>query len=240
MEERFQFYRKLVAKISNRVGDLMYTTSHGGNISCRFDADFIAATPTKCNKRLVGEDEICIVRRNGELVYKKDGTSVTSEFPIHNHIYYIREDVNAVIHAHPPITTGLAIAHSDVFEKAILPESCMELGPVLSVPYMDPGSKELAENIGEAIKKTNAIIMQNHGVIVVSSEGLNKALEMLELLEVTATSLMVAQIFGKINTISDDNIVRISNLYHLRGIPVPGKVGFYQDASETFLKHSKD
>jgi len=234
MKDTYKSYKEQIAEVSRRIGELGYTTSQGGNISCIADDGSIIITPTKRNKRTVIADEVCVVDDNGTPIIIKDGTGVTSELPMHMHIFDIRKDVKAIIHAHPPVSTGFAIAHSDLLEKAVLPESCMELGPVLSVPYVDPGSKELAIQVGEAIKKTNAVIMQNHGVLVVSDESVERALEMLELLEATAVSLVTATQLGTIRVISDDDIRKIAELYKIRGVAIPGKEGYYKDASEAF------
>lgn len=236
MENEYREIRERMAQISRRVGELLYTASQGGNLSCRV-GDGMAITPTKRNKRLVTADEISIVNGKGEPIYQKEGVAVTSEFGMHQHIYEVRPDVKAVIHAHPPITTGFGIAHSSILEGAVLPEACMELGPVLSIPYIDPGSKALAVEMGKAIQKTNAVIMQNHGVLVVSSEGLDRAMELLELLEATATSVLVAQLLGSVREISQEDVIRIAKLYQQRGVPAPGKPGVYEDASQAFLNN---
>jgi len=237
MKKSYRYHMEQVASVSNRIGSLLYTTSQGGNISCRLPDGMIAITPSKRNKRLLKPDEICIVDMSGKAVRIKSGFSISSEFTVHSRIYETREDVNAIIHAHPPFATGIAIAHSDVLEKPVLPESCMELGPVLSVPYVEPGSEELAVRISELIKRTNTVLMQNHGALVVSGEGIYRAMELLELLEVTAASLITARIFGEINIIPQAEMARLSYLYRLRGVKAPGKDGYYEEASEAFLNH---
>ncbi len=163
----------------------------------------VLLTPKKRNKRLITKGDICVVDKSGSPVYSKKGREATSEYPMHLTIYKTHDDVKAIIHAHPPVTTGFAISRCRELEKAVLPEACMELGPVLSTPYVDPGSDELAKIVSEALCKTNTVIMENHGVIVVSNESVERALELLELLEATAYSVFVAKMLGETHPISE-------------------------------------
>ena len=72
---------------------------------------------------------------------------------------------------------------------------------------------------------------------MVSSEGLDRAMELLELLEATATSVLVAQLLGSVREISQEDVIRIAKLYQQRGVPAPGKPGVYEDASQAFLNN---
>ena len=53
------------------------------------------------------------------------------------------------------------------------------------INYNPPGSKELAIGVSEALKQTNAVIMQNHGAIVVG-KSIKDAYYLYELLEYMA------------------------------------------------------
>ncbi|WP_343246971.1 hypothetical protein [Diplocloster hominis] len=50
---------------------------------------------------------------------------------------------------HPPILTGFAIVGSHILEKPILPETMIEVGPILNVPYATPLSEKLSEQFDD-------------------------------------------------------------------------------------------
>jgi L-fuculose-phosphate aldolase len=53
----------------------------------------------------------------------------TSEIAMHLAIYQMRPDVSAVVHAHPPVATGFAVAGRPL-TLALLPEVIISLGCV--------------------------------------------------------------------------------------------------------------
>ena len=58
-------------------------------------------------------------------------------------IYNRRADIGAIVHAHPPVATGFAVA-GEGFASGILPEVIFLLGRVPLVPYEMPGTEALA------------------------------------------------------------------------------------------------
>jgi len=117
------------------------------------------------------------------------------EWPLHAAIYRVRPDVNAVIHAHNPITLGLALA--GVSLKPISVEAVMVLRKVEIVPFAFPGTDQLAKLVEEkAAKGARAIILQNHGIVALGS-NLYDAEAIAETLEEVATAQFVAMALGK-------------------------------------------
>jgi len=68
----------------------------------------------------------------------------STETPFHAAIYRVRPDVNAVIHAHNPVTLGLALAGVNL--KPISVEAVMTLRRVEVVPFAFPGTDQLANS----------------------------------------------------------------------------------------------
>src|SRR2546426_12636814 len=54
--------------------------------------------------------------------------------------------VGAVVHAHPPVATGLAVAGQDL-HILVLPELILQCGDVPLVPYGTPGTRELGDRL---------------------------------------------------------------------------------------------
>ena len=109
---------KELVKASNRVAELGYVSSHGGNLSVRVGENKVLITPTKIAKRDITEEDICLVDMQGNTLFAPEGRKPTSETPFHIRVYQKRPDLRGIVHAHPPILTGFAIAGGDILRKA--------------------------------------------------------------------------------------------------------------------------
>ena len=116
---------------------------------------------------------------------------------LHDSIYKARDDINAIIHCHPPYLTSFAVAH---VELSIVNESLPRLGicrPVPVVPWGKRGSQELEDNIVEIMRssESSALLLANHGVIV-TGKDLYHARDSLIAMEETAELIILAQTIG--------------------------------------------
>ena len=85
-----------------------YIASNDGNISCRLDGERLVTTPRSVSKGFMTPDMMVVVDYQGKKV--AGDREASSELPMHLEIYRNRPDVNAVVHAHPPLATGFAVA----------------------------------------------------------------------------------------------------------------------------------
>ena len=95
------------------------------------------------------------------------------EVDIHLRIYRAREDVGAIIHAHPPYLIAYMMARENVSKK---PGSFFDLLTEAPITKEAPaGSTELAVNVSEAFEgnKRKLVFMENHGVTVVGGDLYN-------------------------------------------------------------------
>jgi len=113
---------------------------------------------------------------------------------MHLMVYEERPDVGAVVHAHPPVATGFAVAGVPIPEKA-LPEVIVALGEIPLVPYALPGTAELADAIRKYIKTADAFLLANHGVLTVG-RSIEEAYYRMETVEQVAKSVLAARIVG--------------------------------------------
>jgi L-fuculose-phosphate aldolase len=188
------------------------TTTSGGNISIKDDNGDIWITPAGIDKgSLTKKDIVCV---------KADGTisgihRPSSEYPFHKAIYEIRPQMTAVIHAHPPALVAFSITHQ-IPNTNIIPQAKGICGTIGFAKYDVPGSKNLGKKIAEEFKKHpdyNAVIMENHG-IVLCGEDMKDAYQRFETLEFCARTVINANILGKPNYLTDEQIQQ-----HERAIP---------------------
>lgn len=179
----------------------------GGNMSAR-EGDHAYLSPSGFSLAELSEDDYVTVEiESGEVV--KGHRRPTSETPLHLECYRKRDDVKAVIHAHPPIATGLVTGGAEI--KAMTPDFVAYVGKVITLPYIVPAGDELAEAVGKAISRCNAIMMVNHGAITVGA-NLKEAFIKMEVLEDSAKLEMAALIAGKPKFFTDQEVDAIDNL----------------------------
>lgn len=225
LQIKYQSEIEEIVKASNLIAQKGYVTSQGGNLSYKVDENVILITPTKVAKGDITPKDIVMIDFDGNVLCAAHGRRPTGETPFHLHILKKRPDFNALVHAHPAQITALAIAHSELLSRPLLPEPIIEVGPVLSVDYKEPLSQELADAFDPVIDKSNAFLMKNHGILLGSYEGINRAVELLDMIEATALSTIGALTIGNIVEVPKNEIEKLDNVIKTRNLPMPGLPG---------------
>jgi L-fuculose-phosphate aldolase len=179
-----------------QVGRLMFdkgwVAANDGNISVRLDAERFLATPRGICKGMMTAADLVICDREGR---KLSGQrEVSTEIGMHLTIYNLRPDVSAIVHAHPPVATGFAVA-GRALNLALLPEVVICLGSIPLAEYGIPGTPAVTEGMLPYIPKYDALLMANHGVVSYADELL-PAYFRLETVEHFARISLVAELLG--------------------------------------------
>ncbi len=222
LQTKYKNEIEALVEACHRCAELGYVTSSGGNLSYRLEENLILITPTKTPKRQMRFEDICFIDASGNVVYAPEGKKPTGETPFHVRIMNMRKDVRAIVHAHPPVLTGFAIAGTNLMERPFLPEPILEVGPMLNVAYATPLSEELSENFDAVIHKSNGFLMQNHGALVCNVNDITEAVEHMEMMEAMAQSICVAKILGNANEIPTEYVRDLDNVIRIRNLKMPG------------------
>lgn len=234
---RFAREAEELAETSRRLGELGYVSSHGGNLSWRVDKDVVLITPTKVPKRRVTPEDVCAVNMAGEVLHAAEGRKPTGETPMHLRLLRRRPDANAIIHAHPPFLTGFACSkRAGLLARPILPEPTIEIGPAAVVEYAEPLTDALAEAFEPYLQRHDFFLMRNHGVLVLSREGLERALDLLIMLEKQAISVLVAELLGGVEELSREDVSGLDRTLATRRLPFPGAPGAIKSLTELFFR----
>ncbi len=187
--------RKKVIEVSRRLYNRGFVAGSGGNVSVRVrktDSEEIFITPSGlCKGKLKISD---ILRVDLESNVIEGNLKPTSEMFMHTAIYKKRDDVNAVVHAHPPVCTGFACARVPL-DYSVDPEIIVTVGEIPLVEYVTPTTKELAEKVGQYASEYNALLLANHGSITLGA-NLEQAYQRTEQLENLAKILLVSKLLG--------------------------------------------
>ena len=157
---------------------------------------------------------------------------------LHLAIMKERPDVKSVVHCHPPHATAFGVAREPV-PQCVLPEVEIFLGDVPITKYAIPGGQEFADTILPFVKKSNVIILANHGTVSFG-ETVERAYWWTEVLDAYCRILMLAKGLGRVNYFTEpeaqglldlkskwgmqDPRTEIEELRHLRQRRLPRKL----------------
>ena len=150
-----------------------------------------------------------------------DGTFLATPTGIKMHLrcYQEREDVRAVLHAHPPTATGFAVAHLDM-DRYTMIETVIAIGSIPVTPYGTPSTYEVPDAIAPYLKEHDVMLLENHGALTVGTDLINAYYRM-ETLELYAKISLTAHLLGGEKEISKENVNRLIGMR--KGYGVTGK-----------------
>jgi L-fuculose-phosphate aldolase len=181
-----------------------------GNLSARFDHSSVVITRRGRRKgELTPRDFVEIAMVEPEESVAREAASI--EHRLHLAAYGAREDVEAVVHAHPVALTAFGL-RAQLPDFAPFDEARVFIGPMALVPYFPAGSDALANAVGLALlgegvvrKATppgvparaplgapNLLLLRNHGAVAVG-ENVDQATSRLEIAEHLASTLLLAE-----------------------------------------------
>ena len=131
-----------IVEVGRRMYARGYTASNDGNISARLGPDRLLMTPKSVCKGFMTPEMMCITDLAGRKL--QGDRDPSSEMLMHLEVYRQRPDVQAVVHAHPPIATGFAVAGIPL-DRPVLAEVLTTLGSIPIAEYATPSTKELPE-----------------------------------------------------------------------------------------------
>ena len=197
-----------------------YTASNDGNISVRLGSDRLLMTPKSVCKGFMTPDMMCITDLEGRKL--QGDRDPSSEMLMHLEVYRQRPDVRAVVHAHPPIATGFAVAGIPL-DRAVLAEVLTTLGSIPIAEYATPSTRELPEAVRKYIKAHDGMLLANHGALTVGTD-LYSAYYKMETIEHFAKISLVARLLGRENLISREEVIRLQGLRDTYGIKAPAPI----------------
>jgi len=185
--------KKKVVEVSKRLYDRGLVAGAGGNVSARAPmSEEIFITPSGLCKGYLKPSQIVKVDLNGNVL--KGRLRPTSEMPMHNEIYKIRKGINAIVHAHPPVSTGFSCANLPL-DYSFYPEAIVMLGEIPLVEYVTPTTKDLGSIVARHVGRHNAFLLRSHGPVTLGS-NLEQAYQRMELLEDFAKIFLVSKLLG--------------------------------------------
>ncbi|MEM1225206.1 MAG: class II aldolase/adducin family protein [Planctomycetota bacterium] len=191
--------RDEIMQTMDRIYRYRMTTTSGGNLSIRDEANHIWISPARVDKGNLTRDDIVCVASDGTVQGRHPPSS---EFPFHKAIYEARPDIRAIVHAHSMALVAFSICHQTPNTR-LFHQAHSVCGNVGFAPYACPGSTQLGERIAAAFAERNdSVVLENHGVVV-GGPSLASTFQRFEAFEFAAKTLIQANQIGDVRYLSD-------------------------------------
>jgi L-fuculose-phosphate aldolase len=223
-----------IVEVGRRLYARGYTASNDGNISVRLDPNRLLVTPANVCKGFMDARMMCVTDLEGRKLAGE--RSPSSEIQMHLEVYRQRPDIEAVVHAHPPIATAFAVAGIPL-DRAVLAEVVTTLGSVPIAEYATPSTRELPEAVRKYVKAHDGMLLANHGALTLGAD-LFSAYYKMETIEHFAKISFAARMLGGERLLSQEEVVRLQGLRGTYGIAAPAPIcadplaGAQSDAAE--------
>ncbi|MEY4089976.1 MAG: hypothetical protein RJB55_2247 [Verrucomicrobiota bacterium] len=210
--------KERICEMGRRLWQREYTDGNGGNITIRVGDNLALCTPTLICKGFMKPEDMCLVDLDGNQLA---GTRVrTSEAKTHFGIMKRQPAAKACVHAHPPHATAFAIANVDI-PSCLIPEAEVFLGKIGVAEYKTPGTQANSDEVGEVGKDHQAVLMQNHGVIVWGKDVEDAYWKMENIDSYCRTVWIAAGLGGGLHRFTGGQARELINLRQKLGMPDP-------------------
>lgn len=216
MELSYMALREQICDICHKMWQLGWVAANDGNISVKLPDGTFMTTPTGISKSFITPEKLVHIDGGCNILEAEEGYRPSSEIKMHLRCYAEREDVGAVLHAHPPVATGYAVANIPLDEYSMI-ETVLTLGSIPVTPYGTPSTYEVPEAIAPYLGEHDAVLLQNHGALTVGADVLTAYYRM-ETLELFAKISLNAHLLGGAKEISRENIDRLISMRQGYGV----------------------
>ncbi|HEX4149658.1 MAG TPA: class II aldolase/adducin family protein [Pirellulales bacterium] len=188
-----------MCEIGRRIYNRGFAAANDGNITYRIGENEVLCSPTMISKGFMKPEDICTIDMQGNQLagFRKR----SSEALLHLAIMKERPDVKSVVHCHPPHATAFAVAREPI-PQCVLPEVEVFLGDVPITTYETPGGQKFADTVLPFVKKTNVVILANHGTVSFG-EDVERAYWWTEILDAYCRILMLARDLGGVKYLGE-------------------------------------
>lgn len=182
---------EILSDLGKRFVDRGLVVGSGGNLSMLLpDKKSFLITGTGTSLDCLDEDSFAVVSLDG--TYSSSGTQPSSEYRVHLAAYQSRSDVTTCIHLHPQASVLLAALGIET--KFVTVDHVYYLRKIVRIPWIRPGTQEIADAVAREIAGVNVLVLESHGCVVVAGHpelAFSRALNLEEASELTLRSRMV-------------------------------------------------
>ena len=200
--------RKEIVKWGKEIYNKGLVNGTGGNLSIKISPEIILCTPSGWSLGNLTEDSITKASIYGEIY---EGLKPTKELFMHVAVYKERQDISAIAHTHSINAVTYACVMKPGQQMPLyIPSVVAKVGIVEVTPFHLPASEELGRVAAEGIKESQAVLLQNHGVLSVG-KTLEDAIGVAFEVEDNAKIYFLSN--GKAEPLEDSVLLKIKGTY---------------------------
>ena len=204
MELSYMEVRQQICDVCYKMWQTGIVAANDGNVSVKLEDGTILCTPTGISKGMVTPISLVRTDLEGNILEAYEGYRPSSEMKMHYRCYLEREDVNAVVHAHPPVATTFAAANM-ALDDYVITENVVNMGAVPVAPLAIPSTDEVPDSIAPLLEHHDAMLLAHHGALTVGPT-LMAAYYKMESVEQYAKTSLYLRLLGGAPDIPEDKI----------------------------------
>ena len=154
--------REAICDVCHKMWQRGIVAANDGNVSVKLEDGTFLCTPSGVSKAAMTPEILVHLAADGSVISAAEGYKPSSEMKMHFRCYAEREDVKAVVHAHPPIATSYASMGRALDGYQVM-EFIVNLGAVPIAPYAQPSTDEVPDSIAPFLQDHDAILLAHHG-----------------------------------------------------------------------------
>lgn len=168
LESQIKAGKKQVLETARKAYEEKLMAGTSGNMSVYLpECGYMVITPSSYSYALMEEKDIVVTDLEGNRI--EGWLNPSSEWRMHAELYRHLPEVRAVVHTHSPYATCYAVNHQEI--PVILIEMLPFIkGSIEVSPYAVQGSAQVGLNAVPILKRKNACLMANHGVLAVGND----------------------------------------------------------------------
>lgn len=171
--------------------------------------DTFVITPYGADRKYLQPEDMVTIKGDK----KEAGKTPSRSVGLHQKIYELHPEINAVLMSQPYSIMAFAVTGAD-FDSRTIPESYIMLRdiPRISVTrlYEEPDA------IARALSESAQVVMVENNCIVTCGESLLKAFDRLEVADFSAQSIIEAQKLGGVVKINEAQVEEINEAFGLK------------------------
>lgn len=203
--------REEVVRVCRLMWEKGFVAASDGNVSVRLGEEHLLTTPSGVSKGFLSPSDVVLCDMEGKAVrsFGRDARKCnpSSEILLHLEVYRQRPDVQAVVHAHPPLAIAFTIA-GIALTQCVLPEVIVNLGSIPTTAYATPATPEGPAVIRELIRNHDALLIDRHGTVTVGT-SLFDAYMKLEKVEHLAQVTLAARQLGRVSELPPEEVRKL-------------------------------
>ena len=199
--------RDLIALIRRSYKMGLFTAAQGTYSTRLSDGSFII-TPLHADPAYLEADDLVRIQDGA----KEPGKTPDADVLLHQKIYAKNPQIGAIAFAQP--VHSMAFAVTDMpFDTRTIPESYILLRDVKRIPF--EAAYQNLDDVAAALDNAHPVLLVENKSVMVTGASMLQVFDRLEVMEMTAASILDAQALGTIAHIPSDEIAALKTAFHL-------------------------